>query len=385
MIANITTAQGIVTPPSQEDIPIATGKIAPFAPSAGRPPSRDPSEIFGGSEAGDDSTPRARDSIISPRAGASKHFRPVRVFGEDDTEETASLSPVKPRLGSSKSFQAVRVFDQGESGSDDLHYHPRAGSTKTMQPIRVFGDDDTTPIPKELRYKTNPNKFNHYDLDNPDGKREIEQRSLGRSRPTSQWDFADFYTPEKPGTKVRGQDVRHYGWSDNEEENVETPPARPRVVQPRRDAETHFEMQDEDNGGKMLPPKRMISSFQNKGKGLYANNVYDEEGHPNPEEDVNKYTQGHVPNDANRKKDFGSHWADSTSSTDPKENAENIRPSSSGHAKAVEMMNMSSGWDSYDESTEVKRNVPSKTTTTKLANRSSRAAYEPTWAVNDGQ
>jgi hypothetical protein len=386
LIVNVATAQGITTPPSKEQIPVAIGK----APGSSRPPSRSPSEIFGGSDdVENESTPRARDSIISPRAGSTKHFRPVRVFGGEDDAEDVTSSPIKPKIGSHKGFQPVRVFDV-EQGESEAAQQPRAGSTKNFQPVRVFdlGEDGAEPE-KERQYKTHPNKFNHFEIGaEANAAREVKDTPAVRSRPMSQWDFASFYTPEKPGQKVRAQDVRHFGWSDNEDENIETPPARPRVVQPRRDAETHFlldETDDENNQPEPLHPgKRMIGSFGNKGQGLYSNNIYDEEGNSNPNEAADKKQPlGTVANNIHRRKDFDAHWEarDPTPSDFAAESAEeNIdsRPVSSAGVKAVKMME--SSWDNFDENDDESKN---KTTTTALPKRTSRAVFQPSWSLGD--
>lgn len=276
----------------------------------------------------------------------------------------------------------MRVFDV-EQGDAEAAQQPRAGSTKKFQPIRVFdlGEDGAEPE-KERQYKTHPQKFNHFEIGaEANAAREVKDTPAVRSRPMSQWDFADFYTPEKPRQKVRAQDVRHFGWSDNEEENIETPPVRPRVIQPRRDAETHFlldETDDENNKPAPLHPgKRMIGSFGNKGQGLYDNNVYDEEGNPTPKQPL-----GTVVNNIHRQKDFDAHWEarDPTPSDIAAASAEeNIgsRPVSSDRVKAVKMME--SSWDNFDENDDEAKN---KTTTT-LPKRASRAVFQPSWSLGD--
>lgn len=382
LIVNVATAQGITTPPSQEQVPVAVAAIGK-ARGSSRPPSRAPSDIFPGSDdAENESTPRARDSIISPRAGSTKHFRPVRVFGGEDDDEYATTSPIKPKIGSNKGFQPVRVFDV-EQDDTEAAQQPRAGSTKNFQPIRVFdlGEDGAEPE-KERQYKTHPQKFNHFEIGaEANAAREVKDTPAVRSRPMSQWDFEGFYTPEKPRQKLRAQDVRHFGWSDNEEENIETPPVRPRVVQPRRDAETHFlldETDDENNKPAPLHPgKRVIGSFGNKGQTLYDNNVYDEERNPTPKQPL-----GTVVNNIHRRKDFDSHWEvrDPTASDIAAASAEeNIgsRPVSSDRVKAVKMME--SSWDNFDENDDEAKNK----TTTALPKRASRAVNQPSWSLGD--
>lgn len=411
LIANVVAAQGATPAPSsqaQEPTPVPAQK----APGSSRPQSRAASDIFGGGDEDDegavnDSTPRARDSMISPRAGATKHFRPVRVFGgEDDADEAVTSSPVKPKIGSNKSYQAVRVFDV-EQHEESAVQKPRAGLTKSFHPVRVFdlGEGGAEP-PKERQYKTHPNKFSHFDLDaEANAEREVKETPAVRSRPMSQWDFADFYTPEKPRQKVRAQDVRHFGWSDNEEENLETPPVRPRTIQPRRDAETHFhldETDEENNQPQPLHPgKRMIGSFQNKGQGLYANNVYDEEGESNTatgeaafaaggEAINNKQPLGTVHNNISRRKDFDSHWEvrDPTPEDihggqgDPTGGAEGEnRPVSSDRAKAVKMME--SSWDRFGEDEQEGPDKTKQTETKSLPQRASRGVFKSSWSLGD--
>lgn len=330
-----------------EDEQPRSSVVAPYAPSSTRPPVRDPNDILTGGY--DENAPiKPRDSVISPRAGANKHFGPIRVFGEESDEPATSA--VQPRIGSSKNFQPIRVFDsQDEPTQDDQqaprgHVAPKAGSNKHYQPNNLFGEGDAPKEQEEPRYKTHPKKFTHFDMAGEDNA-ELPERPARKLRPMSQWDFADFATPEKPRGKVLPQDVRHFGWSDNEEEVAETPPARPRVVQPRRDAQTHFSLTDED-----APEtnKRVIGSAHNKGLGLYENNLYDEQGNPTPlEKEEPKQPVGIVDN-ASRKKDFDSHWAitDSMPPDEPVQKTES-KPISSDRKKAVQMMEAS--WDKYEE------------------------------------
>jgi hypothetical protein len=398
-------------PPPSRKAPKTTEKIAaPYAPGSARPPPRDPSELFF-SEPEPDSTPRARarDSIISPRAGADRHYQPVRVFGGGDGDgDEPSESPIKPKLGSNKGFQAVRVFDQDDGPDEATPQHARAGASKNFHAIRVFEQDGVDAEPAALRYKTHPNKFGHFELgDEANASREVHDLPSVRSRPIPDWNFDDYNTPEKPRRKLRAQDERHFGWSDNEDEAIETPAPRPRVVQPRRDARTHLSLADNaltsDAEDAPVPQKRMISSFHNKGLGLYDNNLYDEEGTPTPldqdsENDTTttngggakKQPLGVVANDAYRKKDFDAHWEVHDPSVEERqqqarEKAENLRPASSDRAKSVQSMAMPS-WDAYDTSPGAKSAPPppavaaaATTTTTSLPKRASRAMFKPSW------
>jgi hypothetical protein len=361
--------------------------IAPYAPSSTRPPVRDHDILNGGYD--EDAPINPRESVISPRAGANKHFGPIRVFGDESDEPVTSA--VQPRIGSSRNFQAIRVFDtEDESTQDEQqahrgHVQPKAGSHKNYQPNNLFGEGDAPEEEQEARYKTHPKKFTHFDMANEEN--DVPERPARKFRPMSQWDFADFATPEKPRGKVLPQDVRHFSWSDNEEEAAETPPARPRVVQPRRDADTHFSLTDDDG---VRDNKRIIGGAHNKGLGLYENNLYDEQGNPTPvkgkkEEEPKQQQHRHqqsigVVDNTSRKKDFDSHWAitDSAPSDEPaQQKTESSKPPiSSDRMKAVKMMDAS--WDRYEEeSPEPKKNGPIPSI--------KRSTFQPSWGFGDDE
>lgn len=164
---------------------------------------------------------------------------------------------------------------------------------------------------------------------------------------SSQWDFQDFATPHKPTHPVRGQDVRHFGWSDDEV-NLETPAQAKKVLHPRRAAESHFEFKDD---GTPPPPKpqgvsdenkrpreaeagRAMGSSHNVGMGLYQNNVYQEQG-SSPVKSAspikssassafpsNQLPLGNVTNINNHRKNFGSQFTmtDDSPSSSPEKN-----------------------------------------------------------------
>ncbi|KAL1965824.1 hypothetical protein VTN77DRAFT_5145 [Rasamsonia byssochlamydoides] len=303
--------------------------IAPRAAASKKPPQRDYTELFVG-DPDDDTTPTKnsssrKDGVVAPK-GASKTFGPNRLFDDDETvaAEEKPRGAIPPKAGAGKNFQPIRLFEEGDADQGNQKPEPR--------------------------YRPHPNKFDHFELgENNDGSREIKSiPSRPKSRHLSQWDFEDFTTPEKPKGKIRGQDVRHFGWSDNEEDVQETPPARPRVVHPRRDAETHFKFEDDGSQPAETGPKRLIGSAHNRGLRLYENNLYDEEGNPTPNETEGTAPLSVHPNGAHRKKDFDSHWSISDASPpDEKPKVEN-RPISSDRIKAVKMMDAS--WDTYDES-----------------------------------
>lgn len=186
-----------------------TGDSRPIAPrmQSAKPPPRDLSELFVGEDAGSPSPANASASphtqSIPAKSGAGKSFKANRLFeeAEEEAANTAatnvSSSPKKrgipAKSGAGKSFKANRLFEETE---EDLAAATPMSSVKTnAKKYQHFefgdGDDDATPKVREPRKST-------------------------RSQHASKWDFDDFVTPEKTKPKVLAQNVRHFGWSDDE-------------------------------------------------------------------------------------------------------------------------------------------------------------------------
>jgi hypothetical protein len=215
-------------------------------------------------------------------------------------------------------------------------------------------------VPPGGLYKSHPNKYNHFDFgDGPDDIGHTQSKPIP-SRPKSkghmsQWDFADFATPDKPRNKIRDQDVRHFGWSDDEGELAGSPGKQPRIINPRRDAEAHFEFQDDRTpGGEKRLPGRPKGSLHNTGLGLYRNNLYDEEENVS---ESSKQPLSTVTNGVGRKKDFGSQFTmtDLSPASTGKAGNEN-RPIAGDRMKAVKMMDAT--WNTYDQSPEQQVHKP---------------------------
>jgi hypothetical protein len=134
---------------------------------------------------------------------------------------------------------------------------------------------------------------------------------------------------------------------------AETPVRPPAQAKPRRDAETHFEFQDDG-----LPTKepRMVGrprgQGHNNGLGLYKNNLYNEDG-VEPAPGSEPRALGNITNLKDRRKDFESHFSmtdDSphNSSTSLQSKTAAQQHISEDRQKAVRMMEAS--WGAYDES-----------------------------------
>ncbi|KAL3465292.1 hypothetical protein BJX64DRAFT_252823 [Aspergillus heterothallicus] len=307
----------------------------PRAPASAKPAPREYTELFVGDEENDapDATP-SRPRPIAPKAGSSKNYRPSRIFDADEAEDLKEATPVAPKTGAGKHYRPSRIFDDDETVAQESH--------------------------EQIAYRANTKRFDHFEIGGDNSSREIKTIA---SRPTSRhvnhWDFQDFATPEKPQRKPRGQEVRHFGWSDDEPDQ-DSPPARPRVVQPRRDAETHFKLTDADEE---QSGSRIIRSYGNRGLGLYKDTLY-AEADADAEENNRANTAKERPlsvvhNGANRQKDFASHW--DFSGEEPSANGdashENKKPAATtDRLKAVKMLEPS--WDTYDQSPEPSKIAP---------------------------
>jgi len=241
---------------------------------------------------------------------------------------------------------------------------PKGGAGKHYQPSRLFDDEIPQPgtsgepqqSPDRLK-KPDPKKYNHFEFGDGSDAQEQQQQEQPKTMPTrpkskhqSQWDFEEFATPEKVPLKIRGQDVRHFGWSDDDGANVESPVKHPKVAHPRRDAQTNFEFKDDGTpAGDRRPPGHPRGGQSHKnGLGLYQNNLYDDTALPSSPEKKTAHPLSTVTNIKDRKKDFDPHFT-MTDSPMPKDNgSDGNRTITEDRQKAVKMMEAS--WDTYDQS-----------------------------------
>lgn len=352
----------------------------PRAPATAQPPPRDLGDLFVSHDDSPDVSPSRKP--IAPRAGAEKHFQPSRIFSDNDDapDGTPSGKSVAPKAGASKNYLPSRIFGEDEdtpdAASPGKSVAPKAGAGKNYLPSRIFDDDETVAAEGNQKpvYRAHPNRYSHFEFGTDTSPREPKPiPARPKSQHMAQWNFEDFVTPEKPARKPRGQEVRHFGWSDDEGD-VETPPPRPKVPQPRRDAESHIQLTDEIDTQK---DARMISSYGNKGLSLYKNPLYNDEDEAENETDNNNNNKAPlsvVANGVNRKKDFDSHWSMADPTPDADANIENKKPVTSDRMKAIKMMEPS--WDTYDESPQSDKVAPPP-------RRAARSAIDRSWDLGD--
>ncbi|EXJ57242.1 hypothetical protein A1O7_07589 [Cladophialophora yegresii CBS 114405] len=279
---------------------------------------------------------------------------------------------------------------------------PKAGSSQKFSAPRLFTDDRGEPA--AVGYKSNPAKYNHFDLGDPADDDAFQHQQpepkprapipmrAKTNKNNTQWDFSDFSTPQKVGQKVRDQDVVHFSLDtanndletpgkrveakprpDNEShfelQDDGTPVARHVVPKPRKDAETHFQLKDTATPAPNRTAGRPTSSSSRMG--LYSNNVFDEDEDGRRQEKAPLST---ITNKAHRRHDFDSHWSMTDDSpANGKTNNEN--KAISNHRKKPSQMD--THWNTYDESPDQSKRAPTQT--------GLRKGMESHWSMGGGE
>ena len=284
----------------------------------------------------------------------------------------------------------------------ELVIAPKAGSNQKFTAPRLFSEDRGEP--SAVGYKSNPAKYNHFDLGEPDHNDAFQsQEREATPKPTvpmrartgkhhAQWDFADFATPDKVKQKVRDQDVVHFSL-ERADNGVETPEKKG-AGKPRRDNESHFEIQDDGTPVQRnvapKPRKDADAHFQFKDEatpvpnrasnrptssssrmGLYSNSVFDGDDNSSSQENA---PLSIITTNTSRKQHLDSHWSMADDSpANEKTNNEN-KPISK-HRK--QQSQMETHWGAYDETPEEPKKVPT--------HNGMRKGMESHWIMGDGE
>lgn len=284
--------------PREEEVD-SSGPAAVAPRESAKPPPRDYHDLFVGNES--DASPVSREKIASPQ------------------KENITPGPVAPKGGAGKNYQPSRLFD-----------------TDISQP----GIPSTPVEPSGKFIKPGLQKYNHFEFGDGNEKQN-PMAARPKSKHQSNWDFADFMTPDKVPTRVRGQDVRHFGWSDDEPV-MDSPAKHPAVAKARPDVNTNFELQDDITAG---GDRRPLSRGQGnaKGFGMYQNNVFDERDlPPSPE----KKGQA-LANLKDRRMNFDPHFS---MTDDPPFQSANINKQPIPEARAKVLQQMGAQWEASDQS-----------------------------------
>lgn len=279
-------------------------------------------------------------SVVSPYAGNRPRQRGfTEILGDEPQGEESSnalrdRSASPSKVGQGKNYQPMRIFDGQEHDQNE--------------------EDDASESQGRKSYiRPNPRKYEHFDFSHgPDPQ---DKTKAGKERPKSkhdsQWSFDDFVTPQKPkpSKTYRHQDSR--GWGT--ETGHETPGKA--ACQGRRDAESHFELQDD---GERMPHQNRPHSKprgpgHNEALGLYKNSISRDDASPGAPRAL-----GNITNLKDRTKDFDPHFA----MTDDSPSAPQQQPQAVPEARQKAVRMMDANWSSYDRSpSSQKENQPRPT------------------------
>jgi len=331
----------LFAPREEEEEP--SHSVAPRAPKAqtAKPPPRDYHDLFVGN-----------DSDASPETNRHRTGSPTKENGGPRAPKAQSAKP-PPRdyhelfVGNESDASPVskgRMASPQKENVTPGPIAPKAGAGKNFKPIRLFEEEESQPgkITSPEKSNANPKKYNHFEFGDTN---EVPQPMPNRpkSKHQNNWDYEDFMTPDKVPTKIRGQDVRHFGWSDDEPV-MDSPAKHPAVAKARPDATTNFEFQDDGTpAGEKRPPSYPRGMGNIKGLGLYQNNVFNE-GSTSPEK--KSHPLATVTNLKDRRKDFDPHF----SMTDDSPSSTQNKPAPIPEARAKVVNQMGAQWEATDYS-----------------------------------
>ena len=268
--------------------------------ASAKPPPRDYHDLFVGNES--DASPVTREKVASPK------------------KENMAPGPIAPKGGAGKNYQPSRLFESDKS-----------------QPVIP-----ATPVESSGQFiKPDPKKFSHFEFGDGNDKQQ-PMAARPRSKHQNNWDFADFVTPDKVSTKIRSQDVRHFGWSDDEPV-MDSPLKHPARAKSRPDADTTFDFQDNSVPGPERHPNHSRGQASAQSYGVNQTKVSDENDLPPGAEKKGRP----LANLKDRRKNFDPHFSMTDKSPSQPANI-NKQPITEARAKVVQQMGAQ--WEASDQS-----------------------------------
>ncbi|KAH7370678.1 hypothetical protein BKA65DRAFT_22190 [Rhexocercosporidium sp. MPI-PUGE-AT-0058] len=275
-------------------------------------------------------------AVVAPRSSAKPAPRNYHdLFVGQESNEASPAVATRPELS--------------REPTDSSSIAPKGGAGKNYHPSRLFDlPHEDVPSPDK---KGNPAKYEHFNLGEVSEDRAEKRpplKEVKSAKHSSQWNFDDFNTPQRvvPSKVLRTNDVRHWGTSDDEV--VDSPVKMKKVDKPRKDAETHFEFQDDGtpDGPRLIGRPRGAGA--NDGMGIYKNNMFDEEEAATAGPEPVKPTLANVKE---RSKDFNPQFAMTDDSPAGKQGPQRIPED-----RAKVLKNMDANWAAYDQSPNQKEN-----------------------------
>lgn len=264
------------------------------------------------------------------------------------------ISPYAGQKPQQRSFADILGDEPTHGGDYDYQRSmspSKVGQGKNHQPSRIFNgqqdvDEVDSPTEKSNTYiRADPSKFKHFDfVDGSDPNHAPEPGvpfdQKPKSKHDSQWSFEDFVTPakSKPSRGMRPSEPTHWSMESSTAETKDLP-----LGKSRRDAEKHFELQDD---GELPPSQQRIATRQkgvghNQGHALYQDNIFGrDETAAAPDRAL-----GNITNIKSRGKEFDPHFTMSDDSPAPVQRTQHVPEN---RRKAVKMMDVN--WSLADES-----------------------------------
>ncbi|KAJ5310701.1 uncharacterized protein N7443_003162 [Penicillium atrosanguineum] len=284
-------------------------------------------------------SPSKRDAsaVVRPYGGAQPNARSYGdLFVTDDDDEVPG-TPSKAGRGTAQAgprFQGNRIFEDDSKVEDRAFYK---SDPKKYDHFQIGGDDASHAKSEDRAYyKSDPKKYDHFEIGANNADLEVKQEpQRAQSRQQAHWDFDDVATPKPKST----DEARSFGYSGGEADS------------PRQTGHKHFDMTDDETGG---DADRIISSYGNRGKGLYKNRLFDGDGESTPGQSKSQNEPlGVTGNNASRRNNLEAQWKMSGSPTPTKSDSENKTISSD---RAASIKQMESSWDQeFDNSPEAIR------------------------------
>ncbi|KAI5371063.1 Putative NTF2-like domain superfamily protein [Septoria linicola] len=216
-------------------------------------------------------------------------------------EQARSAKPAPRDLG--------ELFTNEEYANDARSQSPhkehgtilKAGAGKGYTENRLFDSkEDFEPPKSPERKKTYGQKYDHFAFgdgeDAPQGRTTRPKSNNAQDKSSATFSFEDFSTPPKHIEKNRPDYERHWG-AGVDEDDQESPPKRPVVHQPRKDAEPHWELNDDSPA-----PAKVKSLQRQKGLGLYGDPLH-------ADDRVQKAVSKPTIDNARRGNDFEAHYS----------------------------------------------------------------------------
>ncbi|RMZ79424.1 hypothetical protein DV738_g3313, partial [Chaetothyriales sp. CBS 135597] len=274
---------------------------------------------------------------------------------------------------------------------------PKGGSNQKFVRNRILEEDEEDYASPKI-YKTNPARYNHFDLaelseddpfqynksgSKPQDSQTTRPVNANASKHTSQWDLTDFSTPQKVAVKERPDGKVHFTLDGDATTSTDSA-SKAAAIKPRRDAAANFELKDDGTPveRKVVPkprkdtlahfaledqPTPVQSRFIGRteaAKALYRTPL-DLGSDDRPLADIS--------NNAARRNDFASSWdLNDQDSAPTKINNENN--GTAGHRHNKSWQNVNASWDAYDQPAEQDRRPNSK---------DFKKGLQPQWGLGD--